>query len=174
MKQGVKRLTILAVVIVTLVFQGCSRFKKEIPESESTITTVTQVPEVKAPEESKKKRLKDEAQKVGALQNIYFDFDRYNLKLEAMRTLGKAADWLSKNPTVRIRIEGNCDERGTNEYNLALGERRAGSAKKYFVTLGISPGRISTISYGEERPADPGHNEEAWAINRRDEFKVLE
>ncbi|MFP3929181.1 MAG: OmpA family protein, partial [Desulfobacteraceae bacterium] len=72
-----------------------------------------------------------------------------------------------------VRIEGHCDERGTNEYNLALGERRANAAKKYLISLGVSEDRVRTISYGEERPADPRHNEEAWAKNRRDEFKLF-
>jgi peptidoglycan-associated lipoprotein len=78
-----------------------------------------------------------------------------------------------KHPTVKIQIEGHCDERGTNEYNLALGERRANSAKKYLISLGMPADQISTISYGEEKPLDPGHNEEAWAKNRRGHFIVL-
>lgn len=80
---------------------------------------------------------------------------------------------MSKNADANIRIEGHCDERGTSEYNLALGDRRANSAKKYLVDLGISAERLSTISYGEEKPADPGHNEAAWAKNRRDEIKRM-
>jgi peptidoglycan-associated lipoprotein len=80
---------------------------------------------------------------------------------------------LKKYPVMKFQIEGHCDERGTGEYNLALGERRANSAKNYLVSLGISAARISTISYGKERPLDPGHNEEAWAKNRRDHFVVL-
>ena len=71
-----------------------------------------------------------------------------------------------------MRVEGNCDERGTQEYNLALGQRRADAAKKFLMALGVAEHRIGTISYGEERPADPGHNERAWALNRRDEFKL--
>ena len=84
-----------------------------------------------------------------------------------MAILKENAELLKKYPKVKIQIEGHCDERGTNEYNLALGERRANSTKNYLVSLGISPDRISTISYGEEKPLDPGHNEEAWAKNRR-------
>ena len=78
-----------------------------------------------------------------------------------------------KYPKVKIQIEGHCDERGTAEYNLALGERRSNSAKKYLISLGVPEGRISTISYGKEKPLDPGHNEEAWAKNRRDHFIIL-
>jgi peptidoglycan-associated lipoprotein len=80
---------------------------------------------------------------------------------------------LKKYPKVKVQIEGHCDERGTIEYNLALGERRANSTKKYLISLGISADRISTISYGKERPLDPGHNEEAWAKNRRAHIVVL-
>ena len=99
-----------------------------------------------------------------------FDFDDFSLTPEAKASLRDLAEWLLQNPPVYTLIEGHCDERGTNEYNLALGERRANSAKKYLVQLGVSPKRISTISYGEEKPLDPRSNEEAWAKNRRDQF----
>jgi len=104
---------------------------------------------------------------------IYFDFDKSELKPEAQDTLRLKANWLDKNPGFLVRIEGHCDERGTNEYNLALGERRASAARDFLVNMGVSADRIRTISYGEERPADPGHNEVAWARNRRDEFKLF-
>lgn len=104
--------------------------------------------------------------------NIYFAFDNYTLTEEARLVLKEKADWLYNNPAYSVKIEGHCDERGTNEYNLALGERRARVAKDYLVTSGIAEDRISTISYGEERPADSLHNEESWAKNRRDEFKL--
>ena len=107
------------------------------------------------------------------LQNIHFEFDKATLTPEARAILKKIGAWLLKHPNVVILIEGHCDERGSNEYNLALGERRAASAKAYLVSMGVSPDRIKTISYGEERPLDPRHNEEAWAKNRRDEFKVI-
>ena len=106
-------------------------------------------------------------------KSIYFEFDKSNLLPEAMETLKDKAAWLRKNTSYKVRIEGNCDERGTNEYNLALGERRAHAAKKYLMDLGISGDRIMTISYGEERPAVYGHNEAAWAKNRRDDFKLI-
>ncbi|MFP4037629.1 MAG: peptidoglycan-associated lipoprotein Pal [Desulfobacteraceae bacterium] len=106
-------------------------------------------------------------------ENIYFDFDKSEIKPEAQATLKEKAGWLKQNPEYSVRIEGHCDERGTNEYNLALGERRANAAKKYLISLGVSEDRVRTISYGEERPADPRHNEEAWAKNRRDEFKLF-
>jgi len=104
--------------------------------------------------------------------DIHFDFDKYDLHPEDRAILDKHAKWLMDNPSSSVRIEGNCDERGTSEYNMALGDRRALSAKKYLVDLGVSEGGISTISYGKEKPLDPGHNEEAWAKNRRDHFVV--
>lgn len=106
--------------------------------------------------------------------NIYFDFDKSELKPEALAVLREKGEWLRNNPAFSIRIEGHCDERGTNEYNLALGERRANSAWKFLNALGISGSRLTTISYGEERPAEPGHNEDAWSKNRRDEFKIIQ
>ncbi len=105
--------------------------------------------------------------------NIYFDFDKSNLKPEAQETLKKKAEFLRNNPSFALLIAGNCDNRGTEEYNLALGERRADSAKQYLIALGISGDRIKTISYGELRPADPANNEVAWALNRRDTFKLF-
>ena len=106
-------------------------------------------------------------------ENIYFDFDKSDLKPKARAILKKKAAFLRDNSSFRVLIAGNCDERGTEAYNLALGERRAHSAKKYLMALGISGDRISTVSYGEERPADPAHTPEAWALNRRDTFKLL-
>jgi len=104
--------------------------------------------------------------------SVFFDFDRYNLKANARATLEKQAAWLMKNPAVSILIEGHCDERGTREYNLALGERRANSAKDYLIALGVAPSRIRTISYGEERPFAVGSNETAWAQNRRARTRI--
>jgi len=101
------------------------------------------------------------------LKDIRFDFDRYDIRPADAAILKENAAVLKKYHKVKIQIEGHCDERGTNEYNLALGERRANSAKNYLLSVGVSPERISTISYGEERPVDPGHTEEAWAKNRR-------
>lgn len=111
---------------------------------------------------------------VSNLSNIYFGFDSDVLQVQAKEELQKIGAWLSQNPDKKIRIEGNCDERGTDEYNLSLGERRAVAAKNYLVSLGISPRNIITISFGEEKPADPAHNEAAWAKNRRDEFNLVE
>ena len=107
------------------------------------------------------------------LKDIHFNFDKYDIRREDEEILKENAAWLKKNPKMKIQIEGHCDERGTVEYNLALGERRANNTKRYLVSLGISPNRITIISFGKERPLDPGHNEEAWAKNRRAHIVVL-
>ncbi|MDH4221030.1 MAG: peptidoglycan-associated lipoprotein Pal [Candidatus Aminicenantes bacterium] len=107
------------------------------------------------------------------LKDIHFDFDKYDIRPEDAESLKENASLLMKYSSVKIQIEGHCDERGTNEYNLALGERRANAAKNYLISLGLSADRISSISYGEERPVDPGHDEEAWAKNRRGHFVIL-
>ncbi len=124
-------------------------------------------------------RLQEEARrKLAAAQerflneDIHFEFDRSNLLPEAQEILRWKAAWMQKNPNVQVTIEGHCDERGTSEYNLALGDRRANSAKSYLMDLGIYGSRLNTISYGEERPADYGSNEEAWAKNRRAHFTL--
>jgi peptidoglycan-associated lipoprotein len=106
-------------------------------------------------------------------KDIHFDFDKYDIRREDEAILRENAALLKKNPNMKIQVEGYCDERGTAEYNLALGERRANNTKKYLVSLGIGSNRISTISYGEEMPLDPGHNEEAWAKNRRAHIVVI-
>jgi peptidoglycan-associated lipoprotein len=98
---------------------------------------------------------------------IYFDTDRYNIDSADIAALQTQAQWLSRYPTKRATLEGHADERGTRDYNLALGERRANSAKNYLVSLGIEPARISTVSYGKERPVALGSDEESWAKNRR-------
>lgn len=98
---------------------------------------------------------------------IYFDFDKFNISPDAMAALQSQAQWLLRYPAKRATIEGHADERGTREYNLALGERRATAAKNYLVSLGIDASRLTTVTYGKERPAALGSNEEAWAKNRR-------
>jgi peptidoglycan-associated lipoprotein len=103
---------------------------------------------------------------------IFFAFDRSDLNADSRGTLERLASWMTNYQNVTITIEGHCDERGTREYNLALGERRADAARDYLVALGVDGGRLTTISYGKERPAVLGSNEEAWAQNRRDVFVV--
>jgi len=106
------------------------------------------------------------------LKPIFFDYDKYDIRPVDVDILKGNSTFLKKFPNMKIQIEGHCDERGTNEYNLALGERRANSTKKYLTSLGITADRISTISYGEEKPLDPGHTEEAWTKNRRANFVI--
>ncbi|MGE5174792.1 MAG: peptidoglycan-associated lipoprotein Pal [Hyphomicrobiales bacterium] len=104
------------------------------------------------------------------LQDAFFDFDDSSLRADAKTALENDAKFLQQNPNTNVVIEGHCDERGSVEYNLALGERRARAAKEYLVSYGIPANRLTTISYGKERPFDPGHTEEAWAQNRRAHF----
>ena len=106
------------------------------------------------------------------LNVIYFEFDSYSLSQKARNSLVKIAETMKKDPHITVRIEGNCDERGSDEYNLALGEKRAQSAMQYLVTMGTPENRLSEISYGKEKPVALGHNEDSWAKNRRDEFVV--
>ena len=107
------------------------------------------------------------------LQDVHFDFDRYTIRPMDAETLKQDSEWFKANPQTRVRIEGNCDERGTIEYNLALGQKRADSAKTFLQSLGVNGALMETISYGKERPLDPGHNEAAWAKNRRTHFTPL-
>ncbi len=130
------------------------------------------VPEKPAEEVKKEEAARPAVEEAVAFENIHFDFDKSNLKPKAREILDKLGEYLKTNREATVMIEGHCDERGTREYNLALGQRRAASAEKYLMDLGIDKARISTISYGEDRPVDPGHNEEAWALNRRDQFEI--
>ncbi|HPL63182.1 MAG: peptidoglycan-associated lipoprotein Pal [Syntrophales bacterium] len=153
---------------------GCAK-KAAVKEGEEKQLSPEKKAEAEqaAKEQAVKEAEKKDAEAAAAIAGfdyIYFDFDKYNVKPEARETLKKLANYLNANPAAGVRVEGNADERGTAEYNLALGERRAQSAAKYLMGLGIAKKRISTISYGEERPVDPGHTEEAWAKNRNAHF----
>jgi peptidoglycan-associated lipoprotein len=103
---------------------------------------------------------------------VFFDYDKYDVRADQRGTVEALAAWLDTNPSVTLTIEGHCDERGTREYNLALGERRANAVRDYLVALGANPARLTTVSYGEERPAVLGSNDSAWAQNRRGVFVV--
>ncbi len=116
--------------------------------------------------------IQDEAVRTGLLGDIFFDFDKFDLRADARERLQKNADFMNQYPTLEFGLEGHCDERGTNEYNLALGERRAHAAKDYLVSLGVSSNRVRTISYGEEKPFCMGHDESCWQDNRRGHFIV--
>lgn len=112
------------------------------------------------------------ARSSGPLKPIYFDFDKAEIRRDAQQTLRENSQWLERNRDKRVSLEGHCDERGTNEYNLALGERRARAAFEYLRSLGVPKEQMSTVSFGEEIPADPGHNEAAWSKNRRVESVI--
>lgn len=104
------------------------------------------------------------------LEVVYFDFDKSEIKHQYRDILAKNADTIKKHPHGTVVVEGHCDERGTNKYNIALGDRRASSVRKYLVSLGVDESRLKTVSYGEEKPIDPSHNDAAWSKNRRVQF----
>ena len=106
------------------------------------------------------------------LRTVYFDYNKYDLRDDTRAGLSVNSEWLKANSKWRVLIEGHCDDRGTNEYNMALGDKRANAVRQYLITAGIDASRVRTISYGEERPVDPGHSEDAWAKNRRAEFVI--
>lgn len=161
----------ILLVIVMVFFGGCACSKgkgtTETVAPSQLIQETAPAPDVMSEELA---RLLKEAQAEGALLPIYFDYDKSNIKADAKKNLEKTAAWLSKNSTVTIKIEGNCDARGTSEYNVALGERRANIAKDYLVKLGVTATRIETISWGKEKPACSEQNEACWSKNRRDDF----
>ncbi len=111
---------------------------------------------------------------INAGDRVYFDFDAYSVRSDAQKVLAQQADWLNRYPAVRVRIEGNCDERGTREYNIALGARRANSVREFLIARGVAADRIATVSYGKERPIDPGSGEDAWSRNRNAHTDITE
>jgi peptidoglycan-associated lipoprotein len=143
------------------------------PEQKVPVTEQTPVREPVVAQDLKETTRAPGGDLQSQLQKVYFNFDSSDLSEESRNALSRNAEYLSKQPSIRISIEGNCDERGSDDYNMALGERRAKAAKDYLVNLGIASERINTISYGEEKPVDPGHDESAWAKNRRAEFVVV-
>ena len=114
---------------------------------------------------------RDSRQPAMLLKDVYFDFDRYSITPEDAQILKGDYTWFMANTGTHVRIEGNCDERGSIEYNLALGQKRADAAKDYLVRLGVPGNAVKTMSYGKEKPVDPGHDEQAWAKNRRDHIE---
>ena len=192
MKISINRL-LPVLVAGTLVYAGCA--KQEIVKKDQPLVPPATTPAVSAPHNQGATNKSVEAPKVAAssaseqksrqggisaaaddlrkgLKNVYFDFDSSTLSDTSRQSLARDFELLKKYPKSRVRVEGHCDERGSDEYNLALGERRAQTAVRYLRTLGIPADRLTTISYGKEKPADPGHSEAAWAKNRRDEFAL--
>jgi peptidoglycan-associated lipoprotein len=166
----------LGIIVVVGLFAlwGCPK------KAEMTTTQEAASAEQAAPAEQKAEPVKEEAKPAesmeqapaaaAGLQSVYFDFDRSFIRDDAKSTMLANAEWLKANPKVKVRIEGNCDERGTKEYNQALGQRRATSAKKYLTDMGISAKRILLISYGKEKPVCSDSSESCWQKNRRDDF----
>ena len=186
MKTHWKLMALVLVAVMILGVPACT--KKKISSEPST----TSEEERRRAEEERKKALQEEDLKEGSLsdqmarermetersifenEDIYFEFDSVRLTPQAQELLQKKANWLRENKTTTVIIEGHADNRGTNEYNLALGEGRAQSAKTFLMDLGIDGSRLQTISYGEERPLDPRETEDAWAKNRRAHFVIQE
>ena len=176
-----KNRSLLFVIVVSLsmfVLWGCPK-KADVtttPETPQAEAPVKEEPKAEPGKEAAKPEVKEEDKEKAAaaaaagLQPIYFDFDRSFVRDDAKAVMKANAEWLKANPKVKIKIEGNCDERGTKEYNQALGQRRATSAKKYLTDMGIAANRISLISYGKEKPVCTDSSESCWQKNRRDDF----
>jgi peptidoglycan-associated lipoprotein len=169
-------------VLVFLVFAGASLMmvscaKKQVTTEQPAVMAPKPAPVAPAPTPApsvsgmEAQKLQSEIQAFEAT-SIYFDFDKSEIKPEARTILDKKAAWLREHSEYRVQIQGNCDERGTTEYNLALGDRRAKAAMKFLNAMGIAADRISTISYGKERPVCTEHNEGCWSKNRRDDFRL--
>jgi len=165
MKQYVKLLLTLGCVVL-LVFSVSACSKKQVKQE--TATSVPEESDLNAKEFIEPADIDPALAKI--FRDIYFDYDRFNLKPESKKALDGIAEWLKSNSSYRVLVEGHCDDRGTNEYNLALGERRANSAKAYLSGLGVAEMRISTISYGEEKPLCTEQAESCWSKNRRGHF----
>ena len=166
-----------AMLVIALVAAGCAKKATQAttpppapPQPGTTTTTQTETPPVPAPMPPAPAPTPGTAELVAQLRPVFFALDSYALSDDARGALDANAKLLRENPSLRITIEGHCDERGTAEYNQALGERRAGAARDYLVAAGIETTRLNVISYGKERPFADGHDESAWAQNRRAHF----
>lgn len=167
-------------VLVFLVFAGASLMmvscaKKQVTMGQPPVMAPKPAPVAPAPTPTPAPSVSGvEESEIQAFEatSIYFDFDKSEIKPEAKAILDKKAAWLREHSDYRVQIQGNCDERGTTEYNLALGDRRAKAAMKYLNAMGVAADTISTISYGKERPVCNEHNEACWSKNRRDDFRL--
>ena len=173
----------LAVVLIFSFAVSCKKKPKEVPpppppqQQEQPVVEKVEAPVVQEPqlteEEMFLQKSLDQINREKPLGTIYFDYDRALVRDDARAVLDGNAAWLKKFRTAKILVEGHCDERGTEEYNLALGEKRAKSAQDYLLSMGIASDRIKIISYGKSQPIDPGHDESAWQMNRRAQFVVI-
>jgi peptidoglycan-associated lipoprotein len=160
------KVMVLAVVAVIAV-SGC---KKPIKKGDAGAASGYQ--DVPLTEYSLEDFSKPSAELEYVFQNVHFDYNKYDIKSSEAPILEGIAKWMNDNSAKHVLVEGHCDERGSNEYNMALGEQRALSVRHYLISLGIEAEKLHTVSYGEERPADAGHDEAAWAKNRRAEFLI--
>ena len=163
---------VLACAFMTILIAGCA---SKTTSDEVTVKTPVEVPANPEPtvKNSPLQKAAEPEKPMGELEKIHFDYDQYVLSPKARDILNNNAEVLKMMSDWSVVIEGHCDNRGSDEYNLALGDRRAQEVKNYLVRLGVSADRIKTNSYGEEMPVDPSSNEHAWAKNRRAEFKVV-
>lgn len=156
---------------------GCSQVPANNSEASSSPLMQTSVVKSGEPASSSSLELMRQGERsaplFSPLGDVYYDFDRYNLSPDAREILKANASWLKANPSARVEIEGHADERGTNEYNLALGANRAQSSRDYLLSLGISEGRLTTVSYGEEVPVCKERSEGCWQKNRRARFVII-
>jgi len=161
-----RKIVMAALLAAGLGLAGCKTTPKTLPPDPGTgATTTTTMPDT-TPGAPVPGSQEDFLASVMS-DTVYFDTDRFNIDTADMAALQSQAQWLARYPGKRIIIEGHCDERGTRDYNLALGEKRANSAKNYLVSIGVDAGRITTVSYGKERPIAMGSDEASWAKNRR-------
>ena len=163
-------ISLVAIAAALSLTAGCARRNRDLPPEPPSGSTPgelgTETGDTSTPGQAVPGSRADFLQSVPT-DRVYFDFDSYSLDGDHRATLDAQADWLARNPNVRVTIEGHADERGTREYNLALGDRRANAAKNYLVARGVPASRITTISWGKERPEALGSDESAWAQNRR-------
>jgi len=173
-----KLLTVLFLsVTLLLTFSSCKKKVETAPKPEPVVQKVEEpAPQMEQPvlseEEILMRKSLEEINREGHLQMVHFEFDKYQITDDMKPRLQQNADWLLKFSNIEILVEGHCDERGTEEYNLALGEKRAQTAKAYLVSLGVPEGRVQTVSYGKSRPLVQGNDENSHYQNRRAEFKV--
>ena len=169
---------ILSVLVIAVFFNSCKKEAVVAPTKVEKVEKVEEVqPQVEKPqlteEELFQRRTLEELNKMGYLKKVHFDFDKYFIRDDMKPVLEQNAQWLLGHSTVVITIDGHCDERGTEEYNMALGEKRADAAKKYLMNLGVPAEQMKTVSYGKTRPLVKGVDEESYYMNRRDEFTII-
>ena len=161
-------LLIIGLIAIMVMAYGCGGKKQAPPVEQPTpVDTTPPPPPPPPPQEPATPKIME-----SDFMIVYFDYDKSNIRTDQRLALDKNAEIMKGNPDINIEVEGHCDERGTVEYNIALGDRRAQSVKKYLIDLGISADRIKTISYGKERPAVPGTGDEVWSKNRRAAFRI--